>query len=253
MTTLNEPVASPAEPGETMSVWGRAVAVFARPARAWAGLERKPRWWFPLLVSVLVSVVGTLLVYQRAIVPSQLAQMERQVEAGQIPAEATAGIEEQLASPLSMGFGLVAVVVTVPFMTCLFALLPWITAGFVLGRRFRYKDAFAVTAWAGLVAIPGQLLTFLLAWINESMTGVHVGFGALLPAEDPPSKLVAGLGLFLDQGIGPLALWYVVVLALGAAAVTGGDRRRVITAVGAGWLVVMAVVAVVAGLLAPGA
>ena len=138
-------------------------------------------------------------------------------------------------------------------MTLVFALLPWISAGFLLGRRFRYRDAFAVTAWAGLVAIPGQLLTYLLGWINESMSGVHTGFGVLLPVEDPPSKLMAGLGTFLDQGIGPLALWYVLVLALGAAAVTGGERRRVVLTVGAAWLAVMAVVAVVAGLVAPGA
>jgi hypothetical protein len=253
MTTVNDPVATPGAPQPTLSVWRRAVAVFARPAEAWIGLERRAQWWFPLLVAVLVSVAGTLVVYQRAIVPSQLEQFERQVEAGQLPAEAMARIEEQVASPVSMGFALGAIVIAVPVMTCVFALLPWISAGFLLGRRFRYRDAFAVTAWAGLVAIPAQILSYLLGWINESMSGVHTGFGVLLPLEDPPSKLMAGLGVFLDQGIGPLALWYVLVVALGAAAVTGGDRRRVVVTVGAVWLVVMAVVSVVAGLVAPGA
>lgn len=253
MSTVNEPVASPGAPQPSMSVWSRAVAVFARPAQAWTGLEHRAQWWFPVLVSVLVSIGGTLLVYQRAIVPGQLAQFERQVEAGQLPAEAMARVEEQVASPLSMGVTAGAIVVAVPLMTCVFALLPWIGAGFLLGRRFRYREAFAVTAWAGLVAIPGQLLTYALAWINESMSGVHTGFGVLLPVEDPPSKLMVGLGTFLDQGIGPLALWYVLVLALGAAALTGGDRRRVILTVGTVWLVVLAIVSVVAGLFAPGA
>lgn len=253
MSTVNEPVASPGAPRPTLSVWSRAAAVFARPAQAWAGLEHRAQWWFPILVSVLVSIVGTLLVYQRAIVPAQLAQFEQQVEAGQLPAEAMARVEEQLGSPLSMGFAVGAILVAVPLMTCVFALLPWIAAGFLLGRRFRYREAFAVTAWAGLVAIPGQLLTYVLAWINESMTGVHTGFGVLLPAEDPPSKLMVGLGTFLDQGIGPFALWYVLVVALGAAALTGGDRRRVILTVGTVWLVVLAIVSVVAGLFAPGA
>ncbi len=123
----------------------------------------------------------------------------------------------------------------------------------LLGRRFRYRDAFAVTAWAGLVAIPSQLLTYLLAWVNETMTGVHTGFGVLLPVEEPPSKLLTGLGMFLDHGIGPFALWYVVVLALGAAALSGGERRRVVMATTAVWLAVVAIVSVIAGLMAPGA
>jgi hypothetical protein len=251
--TTSAPQSPAPEFTPALSLGARTIAVFARPARAWAGLERRGQWWFPLLLSVLVSVGGTLLTYQRAIVPTQREQFERQVEAGKIPPEAMARVEEQLASPIARGATLGSIVVAVPLMTCLFALLPWICAGFMLGRPFRYREAFAVTAWSGLVAIPGQLLTYLLAWLNETMSGLHTGFGVLLPVEDPPSKLLVGLGTFLDQGIGPLALWYVVVVALGAAALTGGDRRRVLLTVGAVWLVVLAIVSIVAGLLAPGA
>lgn len=252
METTAVPQSPAPEPTPSLSLGARALAVFARPAQAWGGLERRGQWWFPLLISVLVSLGGTLLIYQRAIVPTQLAQFERQVEAGRIPPEAMARIEEQVASPVSLGISLGSLVVAVPLMTCVFALLPWITAGFMLGGRFRYREAFAVTAWAGLVAIPAQLLTYLLGWLNESMTGVHTGFGVLLPVEDPPSRLMVGLGTFLDQGIGPFALWYVLVLALGAAALSGGDRRRVVLAVGAAWVAVLAIVSVAAGLLAPG-
>ena len=145
MTTVNDPVATPGAPQPTLSVWSRAVAVFARPAEAWIGLERRAQWWFPLLVAVLVSVAGTLVVYQRAIVPSQLEQFERQVEAGQLPAEAMVRIEEQVASPVSMGFALGAIVVAVPVMTCVFALLPWISAGFLLGRRGAAKSPLALS------------------------------------------------------------------------------------------------------------
>jgi hypothetical protein len=110
-----------------------------------------------------------------------------------------------------------------------------------------------VSAWGGLVGIPAQILTSVLAWVNEGMTNVHTGFGVLLPAEDPPSKLMVGLGTFLDQGIGPLALWSVVVVALGAAALSGGNRRSVVMAMGGIWLVVIAVISVLAAVFGPGA
>jgi hypothetical protein len=121
-----------------------------------------------------------------------------------------------------------------------------------MGRRFRYRDAFVVTAWAGLVSIPAQIMTSALAWTNETMTNLHIGFGVLLPVEDPPSKVMVGLGTFLDQGIGPLALWYLVVLALGTAALSGGGRRPVFLALGGIWLVVIAIISVFAAVFAPG-
>jgi hypothetical protein len=251
-TTLT-PQSPVPEPVPSLSLGARTVAVFARPARAWTGLEHRAQWWFPLLVALIVSVGGTVLIYHRAIVPTQMAQIERQVDSGQIPPEALPQIEEHVSGPLSMGISFAVVAISVPLMVCVFALLPWITAGFLLGHRFRYRDAFAVTAWAGLVAIPSQILTFVLGWVNQTMVGVHTGFGVVLPPEDVPSKLMTGLGLFLDHGIGPFALWYVVVLGLGAAAVSGADRRRVVLTMGAVWIALSAIVAVVSGLMTPGA
>jgi len=253
METITQPLSTPSAPEPARSIWSRSVAVFSRPAQAWAGLERRGQWWFPLLLTALVSVVGTGLTYQRAMVPTQLAQFDRQVEAGQLPPDALDRIERQVSSPAAMALTLASIAVATPLMTMAFALLPWLAAGFMLGRRFRYRDAFVVTAWAGLVSIPAQILTSALAWTNETMTNLHTGFGVLLPVEDPPSKLMTGLGTFLDQGIGPFALWYVVVLALGVAALSGAPRRSVILALGGVWLVVIAIFAVLAALFAPGA
>jgi hypothetical protein len=138
-------------------------------------------------------------------------------------------------------------------VTLLIALLPWLAAGFILGSRFRYRDAFVVTSWAGLVSLPAQVLTFVLAWINQTMGNLHIGFGALLPVEDPPSKLMTGLGVFLDHGVGPFSVWYVAILAVGAAALSGAPVRRVVFTLGGLWLIVLAVFSAVAGLFAPGA
>jgi hypothetical protein len=172
---------------------------------------------------------------------------------GQLPPEQLDRIEGQFSSQKAMAINVASVAVVVPLMTLAFALLPWLAVGFMLGRRFRYRDAFVVTAWAQLVSLPAQILTSVLAWTNETMTNLHVGFGALLPVEDPPSKLLVGLGTFLDQGIGPFSLWYLAVLAIGAAALSGAPRRSAILTLGGLWLVVIAIISVLAGVFAPGA
>lgn len=253
METMAQPLTAPAVPEPGLSIWSRFVAVFARPAQAWAGLERRGQWWFPLVLCILVSVAGTGLTYQRALVPTMLAQFDRQVEAGQIPPDALERIERQVAGPAAMAMNLGAIVVVLPLMSLAFAVMPWLAAGFMLGRRFRYRDAFVVTAWAGLVTIPAQILTSALAWTNETMSNLHTGFGVLLPVEEPPSRLMVGLGTFLDQGIGPFALWYLAVLALGTTALSGAERRSVILALGGVWLAVFAIISVLAAVFAPGA
>jgi hypothetical protein len=253
MEITTQPSTPTAQPEPVMSILGRSVAMFARPAKAWAGLEHRGQWWFPLVLCVLVSMIGTGLTYQRAIVPDQLAQIDRQVEAGQIPPDALDRIEQQMSSPATLAITLASIAVVMPLMNLAFATLPWLAAGFMLGRRFRYRDAFVVTVWSGLVSIPAQILTTALAWTNETMTNLHIGFGVFLPVEDPPSKLIVGLGTFLDQGIGPFALWSLAVLALGTAALSGAPRRSVILVLGGIWLVVLAIISVVAAVFAPGA
>lgn len=253
METTTQPLTAPAQPESAMSIWSRSVAMFARPAQAWTGLERRGQWWFPLILATLVSLIGTGLTYQRALVPTQLAQLDRQAEAGQIPPDALDRIEQQMSSPTTVAITLASIVVVLPLMTLAFAVMPWLAAGFLLGRKFRYRDAFVVTTWSGLVSIPAQILTSVLAWTNETMTNLHIGFGVFLPVEDPPSKLMVGLGTFLDQGIGPFALWSLAVLALGTAALSGAPRRSVILVLGGIWLVVLAIISVLAAVFAPGA
>ena len=174
------------------------------------------------------------------------------VESGEMTQAMADQVVEQMAGPGPMALNLASMLVVLPVITLLTALLPWLGTSFLVGRRLRYADAFAVTCWAGLVGIPAQLLTYGLAWASGSMEGVHIGFGILLPVTEEPSRLLHGLGTFLDQGIGPFAVWYVAVMALGAAALSGAPARRVFATLGGLWVVVMAVYAVLSGLFGRG-
>jgi hypothetical protein len=91
----------------------------------------------------------------------------------------------------------------------------WFGIGFILGRPLSYRLSLEVAAWSGLIAIPTHILTGILAWTRETMRGVHAGFGILLPDSETPNRFMIGLGIFLDA-LGPLSIWYVVVLVLGA-------------------------------------
>jgi len=136
-------------------------------------------------------------------------------------------------------------------MTLLAALAVWFAVGFLLGTKFRFRLAFEVVCWASLIMLPGQVLTGAIAWSRETMKGIHIGLGVLVPESDPATKLQTGLAMFLDS-IGPLSLWYLAVLIIGAAALSGAPRKRVAWAVGGLYLVLMVFIAALMGFMAKG-
>lgn len=251
MTVAPTQAVVPADSDPALSLFARLIAVFARPAHAWGGLRGRVQWWFPVLVTLLVTSAGNFVLHDRALMPMLLDQWDQEVVAGNMTAEALNSMQGFMESPAGKITVLVQQVVLLPVFTLFAALLVWFGVGFVLGSRVSYRLSIEVAAWAGLVSLPGYLITFVLAWFKETMKGIHTGFGLLLPEAEAPSKLMAGLGAFLD-GLGPLAIWYMVVVVLGAAALSGAPRKSVAWVLGGLYLVVMGLVAAFAAMGARG-
>jgi hypothetical protein len=237
---LNEivPAAAAAGVGPSLSVWQRAVAVFARPSTAWSGLESRSQWWFPLVVMILVNAAFGAALHQRALMPMLSETWEQAVSDGRMTAAQVDKMEAFMGGPIGMCVMVGQQAIAWPIIVLVSALGVWFGVGFVLGRKFRYRLAFETVAWSSLVMIPAQLLGGALAWSRETMRGLHTGFGILLPESDPPSKLMTGLGFFLDA-IGPLSVWYLAVVIIGAAAVSGAPRKSVGWVLGGLYVVVM--------------
>jgi hypothetical protein len=233
------------------SLFARALLVFTNPARAWEGLRERAQWWFPLLIVMVLACASATLLYDRAIVPMQLEQIDRQVQDGQIPAERVDAIEAQMTHPVVKGIGIAMQGVTYLVITLVTALVVWFGLGFVMGAKFSYRLALELVSWSSLIRIPEMILVGALAWYKESFQGVHAGFGVLLPETDAPTKLGVGLGIVLDA-LGPLGIWFVAVGVIGAAALTGLPRKSVAWTFGGLYLAIIVFFAALAALLTPG-
>jgi hypothetical protein len=238
-----------ATPG--LSLIERAIAVFARPSQAWGGLRERAQWWFPLLVMVVVAAVSSAVLYQRALVPMLTESWEQQVASGQMQPDQLEQIERFFNSPAGMAFSVGQQVVFMPILILVIALAIWFGSGFVLGTGLKYRLALEVACWSFLIRLPEYLLVTVLAWFKGTMRGVHVGFGILLPDVETPTKLTTSLGVLLDA-IGPFSIWYLVVIIIGAAALSGAPRRSVAWSLGILYLVIMGFVAALAALATPG-
>src|SRR5206468_1646328 len=183
------------------------------------------------LIFMLISIGSGILLYDRAILPAQEEQISRQVANGQMDPQQAERAETMMSNPIARTVGFAVQIVFVLVMVLFTALIIWFGVGFVLGTQMKYRLALEVACWSLLVLIPSQILTGVMAWMKQSMRDVHVGFGILLPEADAPSRLHAALGLFLDW-IGPLSIWYLAVLIIGASTLSGAPRRSAVWTLG---------------------
>src|SRR6266850_1914612 len=226
MTSAIEPQSpSPTPSGPSPGLWKRALLVFTRPTRAWDGLAVRVQWWFPMLLVAVVSSITMVAVYERSYLPMMTEGIERQVADGQMSQQQLERTEAFFAGPagkgINVGFQFLGVVV----ITLLSGLMFWLGGAFILGRPVSYRLGLEAAAWSALVTMPGFLLHNVLAYLQGvTVREVHVGFGILIPDPDTPSKIVTGLRIFLD-GLGPLAIWYLVVGILALSALSGAPRK----------------------------
>jgi hypothetical protein len=236
------PVASPP------SLLGRTLRVFVRPFQAWEGLEHRAQWWFPVLLTLVVSVALTAGMYDRVIAPTAIEQLRPRIESGQI-SEAQA--ESYVSSPVSRAINLCFVGVAAFLLPLVVALGLWFAVGFVLGSRFGYRLALEVASWSMLVSLPATFVKFgLAAWQEVSLNSVHTGLGALIPLSDPPGKLQQALAVLLDVA-GPFSAWLLVVQVAGCSALSGASRKNVAWVLAGLFVAVAFVTAVTTYLVTP--
>jgi len=238
------------ESGPSLSMLQRIAAIYFRPTAAWSGLRERVQWWFPMLLFAIVNAATIGAVYRRAFLPMISSQWEGKVESGEMTPEAYDQVVAMMSGPTGqMIFVVQQFIMTIVLLFGL-ALAVWFGVSFVLGHKMKYRWALEVASWSSLISIPTVLLTGLLAWVKEDWMSAHVGFGILLPQPDTPSRLMTALGVFLD-GIGPLAIWYVTVLVIGASTMSGAPRKNTAWVIGGLYVLLLAFGAALASLQVP--
>lgn len=246
--------AEPVQPPEpAVGLWRRALLVFARPTQAWGGLRAHIQWWFPLLLTVVVSSITMMAVYDRSYLPMMTEGLEQKVSEGQMQPQQLERTEAFFAGPAGRTINVCFQALGIMVVTLFTGLLFWMAGAFILGRPIGYRLALEGAAWSGLVTIPGFLVQNVLAYVQGvTVREVHVGFGLLVPDPETPSRLVTGLRVFLD-GLGPLAIWYLVVGILGLSALSGAPRKAAAWALGSLYLILQLLVGALSAMSTRGA
>lgn len=238
---------APAAPA--MTSWQRVFAIFTGPRAAIAGLTERPTFLLPMVVFLIVVLGQTLLIYQPAIVPMQIEQMEKKVDAGQMSPEALDHMEEMMRTPVAEAWGVGIAVIVVALINLLIAGLVLVAMNFVLGAHMTFRQAWSLTWWTSLISIVSVVLSTVMTMATGKFP-VHLGLGVLAPPEQATSRLGIFAGSLLDA-VSPFTLWWLAVLVIGASVMSGKAVRAVGWTFAAFYLVFMLIGAGLGAMVTP--
>jgi len=209
------PAASPARP----SIGAAMQGILLAPARAFAEIERGARWIWPVLLTGVLAIAGTIITGP-AIDVAMEPQLERMRQGGTEPTP------EMLQSMRTIG--LVSQAVMMPIVAGISAL---VGAGLVFATtralRVPFKSLFRLTAYTGII---GFGLSMLLSGI---LTRLRFNGGQVETAADLYPRM--GLDLMGGEGwarafmaaVNPFSIWAGVLVVLGVASLAKRPPRAV--------------------------
>ena len=224
----------------TDSAFGRLIGVFFAPTKTFQSIARRPTWFAPMLVMVLLGTAVAFLIAQRMdFAEAQRKAMEKkgmQVSEEQLDRQVT--MVKKFAPYGALGFGLVGF----PAVCLLLAAVFWVAfktvggEGSYLANLSAYLHGSLPGALVSLLSIPILLGRSALSADEMQRSG-----GVLLSSAAPFAP--DGTGPALLSLLGSLDLfvfWCLALWAIGFQAANGVTRKLSVAVVVSLWVVYVA-------------
>ena len=211
-----------------MSLGGRFVNIFVAPAEVFDEVKTSPsrvaNWLVPLVAVTLLGMIYTMILFSQPAVVQQIREaqdkkFQQMVAAGKLTRQQADQQQAMIEKYMTPGFlkvvtGLGAIVTQIA-MLFLVALIIWMLGTKAFNGAFDYAKSLEVVGLSTLITIPGLIISLLLAVIygNQHMTPGPV---LLVSHFDPSNKVHLLLSAF-----NVMSIWYIAVLAIGLARLSG--------------------------------
>ena len=204
--------------------------VFVDPATTAKRVPSKLSWLWPVIVLCIIYMVfGYLMLpYAMQMVDARIAQQN-------VPAERL-----ENAKRMAHVFSQFSVVLTPAFVIAGLVIIAWLimVSCSILGMNVRFRNVFSLVAACSLI----NALQYIAAFIVIRSRGDEIQSAEQL---QPPF----GLDIFLGDLHGPLfaivnffsifEIWYLIVLGLGLAYLTGSSKSKAFVAITPAWVIPM--------------
>jgi hypothetical protein len=201
-----------------------------------AGLAKRVRaklfWLWPLVtICVIYVVFGYLMLpYTMQLVDFS---MQQRMAAQNLPAD-----RMETARNMAHTFSQVGLAFTPIFVIGILALLAWLVSvtGSIVGLRAKFRDVFSLMAACSLITALQVIATYIVVRAKgeeiQSPEQLMAPFGADIFVQDVHGATLAFLNFFSI-----FEIWYLVILGLSLAYLTGSSKGKAFVAITPAWLV----------------
>ena len=201
-----------------------------------AGLAKRVRaklfWLWPLITICIIYVVAgyLMLPYTMQLVDFS---MQQRMAAQSIPPE-----RMETARTMAHTISQVGIAFTPVFVVGVLALLAWLVSvtGSIVGLRAKFRDVFSLMAACSLITSLQVIATYIVVRTKgdevQSPEQLMAPFGADIFIQDVHGAMLAFLNFFSI-----FEIWYVVILWLSLAYLTGSSKGKAFVAITPAWLV----------------
>ncbi len=239
MSDATTAAAATSNPGPIPNLLSRAVGVITSPDVTFEHVARVPKVAGMLfLVSLLLGLAqGLPQLTERgraAALDLQVQQMERFGMV--VNDEMYQQMEQRSQSNLGAYSSIVLMFVAIPFGAVITTVLLWVAFNTIMGGAASFKHVMAVVVHSQSVSALGAIVSAPIMYAQGITSTSIATLGALLPMLDDTSflaKFLAGIDLFV--------IWWVVVLAIGLAAL----YRKKTSSIATGLFIVYGVILLV--------
>jgi Yip1-like protein len=210
-------------------------------------VKAKLFWLWPLITICIVYIVmGYLMLpYTMQLVDFS---MQQRAATQSIPPE-----RMETARNMAHTFSQVGIAFTPVFVVGILALLAWlvVVTGSMVGLRAKFRDVFSLMAACSLITSLQVIATYIVVRTKgdeiQSPEQLMAPFGADIFIQDVHGALLGFLNFFSI-----FEIWYLVILGLALAYLTGSSKGKAFAAITPAWVIPLLLV-VVRAKFSPGA
>jgi hypothetical protein len=229
---METPVASsPPVPTGADSPLGRILGVFLAPARTFAAIARRPGWVAPLLLSTVLSVLGTAVLFPRmdmeAAVREQLAARDETISEERV--EKALAVQKRFA-PLGYAWAVLAPTLVGLLIAAIF----WLSFK-AFGWELSFRQSFGATCHAFLPNLLSAILLILFALRLERFNPADIGDLVRSSPAFLVDRHANPVMHSLLQSLDVFSIWVLVLLVVGYSVAAKVTRGRAAAIIGTFW------------------
>jgi hypothetical protein len=219
------------KPAEEINFLQRVIGIFTNPERVFRYLRVKPDFVLPVLLTMLLTIISSLFVYDIAI-NDQIAKVEK---SDNIPDERKELVIDQIEAskegPRKILYQYVVPPISILVLYALISAIFLFIGNIILGGKARFVQLLSVYSYSYLIVVLLGMIIKIPLILARQTTQINLSPAVFFT----PEQIGQGIFNFI-QSFDIFNVWFIIVFGIGFAVIYGFSKPKGIISVIIAWL-----------------